>query len=592
MCKYLTVIAAIFLLILNACGDIAGLEPLSLPIDTLSLSPNEGLLSDDMANTANTYYSKPYRDAPHDFVQATIDQKAYRIFRPNHGLLHGLRKAALAINAATILSTSDSSLAPWIHAATDPRMKSYNQNFLQQLSFGLLMLRTGRESEKNDKYREYSYRSAENFAREAPKTGLFPRPKDVEDFIFAIQTVGDVAKCFDEVNGHYIYTKAHGCTSDRLNLYSFMYGVHHLDLRRMVGFSKNDIFTTTAQLFGLYKDGQPNINAEAIKKLWQLSGEYLRVTGDRDMDGMPPTHRLYKKPFYLLSNNPALARKRVEEVLKLSLAAAANQPGISAISKIVIAPADKNPNEIKLIIAEPKPTDIWYNYRARPEIDQVATAYPPDVVKKAKTPSLRFRPGTHMPWSLKAIPDKNKSLFNLADVVPDRIYEKASNKLFVEMYHGTTSDLLGSFKGAGGVRFDLGKGALGTGFYLTADLNEAKYYACERLKARRTTGKDIKAIVLVYGVETNNAVRGKYLPNIPLSDDITGAPLDPEIYFKRNANLYNQFAFFKNSDRFLKLFAIVELADGFSKSKDINDFDGMPKKLTPAVLSKEFYCNP
>jgi hypothetical protein len=206
-------------------------------------------------------------------------------------------------------------------------------------------------------------------------------------------------------------------------------------------------------------------------------------------------------------------------------------------------------------------------------------------VKKLRTQANT----THVPWTLKAEPAGPKGLFKLSDVVVDSYTDPNTKKRYVVMYHGTTSELLNVFK-ASDIRFDLGKGALGTGFYLTADINEAMYYACERLKERRLTDKTINGMVLVFGVEVNDLLKGKYLPNIPLSSDQTGDPLDPQIHFKRNGKLYNQFAFFSNAKKYIRLLRAIVYQDGFSKSNQINDFDGLPPK--PQLYSSpNFTCN-
>ncbi len=231
----------------------------------------------------------------------------------------------------------------------------------------------------------------------------------------------------------------------------------------------------------------------------------------------------------------------------------------------------------EIINSGPNENQEYYYYKQRPTNDEAASKYDPEILERSK--ELRFKPGNHLPFSLK--PAQNP--FSLPSVIPDRVKEEGGETQYVVMYHGTTSDVLDRFLNDG-IRFDVAKRtALGPGFYLAADPNEAKYYACERLKEliKSNPKSDARGMMLIVGVAAKPEVMGDVSPKILFSDS-KGAPLPTykDYMFKRNHNHYNQFVFFSNVGQYLKVFKIVVLEKGFYKSKGINDFDGLATNET------------
>lgn len=227
-----------------------------------------------------------------------------------------------------------------------------------------------------------------------------------------------------------------------------------------------------------------------------------------------------------------------------------------------------------IIEARADPNDPWFPYKSRPTKDQAeqAALYPREILDKI--PDMTMMGSSLVPWSFKGTPTGPKELVALSDIVVDKITDPGTGKTYRLMYHGTTSDLLPIFKeGAKAIRFDAATHvALGMGFYLTSSLNEAKAYACERLRERKRLQPNLQAIILVVGVEDKPEVKGKMSKTIHLSDNKTGAPLDQEIFFKRNHILYNQFSFFNNVS--LEILSIVILPPGFGRAHNIQDNDG------------------
>ncbi|MCA9508845.1 MAG: hypothetical protein KC505_10535 [Myxococcales bacterium] len=249
--------------------------------------------------------------------------------------------------------------------------------------------------------------------------------------------------------------------------------------------------------------------------------------------------------------------------------------------------------ELPLITyAQAMEADKWFPYIFRPDkfAAEKQGMYPPKVLDNI--PILTRTMVMHVPWTFVAQPQGPKALQKLVDLVPDRIEDSLTGKSYVKLYHGTTDDVLDIFKpGEKSIRFDVAvTRALGQGFYLTADPNEAKAYACMRLKERIKNNPNLKGMIVVMGVENKDFIEGKYSPQVHLSDDKTGEPFDNEIYFKRNSKMNNQFVFFKNTGPYLKMFEIVILPKGFGKSKSINDADGIDEANKNLAGASDFSC--
>lgn len=236
--------------------------------------------------------------------------------------------------------------------------------------------------------------------------------------------------------------------------------------------------------------------------------------------------------------------------------------------------------------------DPWFPYLFRPSLNEAnqKNLYPEEVLKKI--PALTRTKALHVPWTFSAQPEGPKELQKLVDLVPDRIIDPETGKRYIKLFHGTTDDIIDVFKpGEKAIRFDVAlTTALGQGFYLAADPNEAKAYACTRLKERVGKNPGLKGMMLVVGVLENDQIKGKFSPKANLSDDKTGEPLDSEIYFKRNSRLNNQFVFFSNTRPYLKMFEIVVLPKGFGRSNGIDDFDGLPEKDKNKASSNNYKC--
>jgi hypothetical protein len=559
---------------------------------------NQGhYLPQEAINLANPYYQAayPYK-AQLNVVSRKIGNTYYRVERPNHALLHAMRKAAFSSFSVEILRGTKYPAGTWIEYFSNPLSKFYNPNFVDQLAFGMLMLRTGRTSESNTRYKEDADLSAKYFLEVAPASGFFPNQKDLDDYEFAIKTIGDPSKCFDtNQRNESIYTDKRGCSVDRFYIYNWIYGIHHVDLRRMVGYTKDQVLGTISSYLSVN-----SINSPEIKSIWNYAGALLKATGDSDMDTPGSRWGVYADTFYILSKDPVAARAEIAGIHDPAIEQIRKSKNLPVVPPISTPPSTSTPpeppkDEVKIIFATNDKADPWFWYSLRPTETEAANnpLYSKESLAKNQE-WKRFPPKDHLPWSYLSPEEGDKKLQTLTKTVPDRWVDPVSGKRYVALYHGTTSDVMDIFKkGEKAVRFDVATNkVLGMGFYLAASLNEAKFYACARLKERKPQDPNLKAMIAVFGVEENDLIKGKFSPAANLSDDVTGAPYDPEIFFKRNSKLYNQFNFFNNTHPYLKLASLVILPEKFETSnlRLNSDNDGAPTRTMVERGAASFTC--
>lgn len=238
-----------------------------------------------------------------------------------------------------------------------------------------------------------------------------------------------------------------------------------------------------------------------------------------------------------------------------------------------------------VFVAEKNASDLWFPYVKRLLVNshEALLVYGKSFLDKLK--ALFGNNIDHVPWTLPPARDiGTDEAFKLKDIVPDRITDPQTGKRYIKLYHGTTDDLVKVFaSGAEAIRFDVAElTALGMGFYLAANINEAKYYACERLGHRKFQAPNMRGLLLVVGVLEDDVIQGKFADpdSIKLSDDKTGEALDPSIYFIRNRDRPSQFVFFKNAEKYLRIFDVITLPDGFGKAASRQDGDGLPVTST------------
>jgi hypothetical protein len=149
----------------------------------------------------------------------------------------------------------------------------------------------------------------------------------------------------------------------------------------------------------------------------------------------------------------------------------------------------------EIILAGATAADPWFGYVTRPTTEEAENnpVYSKDI-RARNQQYKKLPPNYYVPWTYIGPEEGQKKLQVLRDTVPDRLIDSKTGKRYVALYHGTTSDALEIFRqGVKEIRFDVATNkVLGMGFYLSASLNEAKFYACLRLGQRKRGKPNIR----------------------------------------------------------------------------------------------------
>ncbi len=243
----------------------------SATIKNLNISSD--FLTEAIIESANQFYNTPFTNAP----QEKVELNGITVFRPNHGITHGVRSAILTQDIVDLLlkKSDDSLLKTWLtnKMATDPE-------FRKKLSLIAITHRIGREDE-SDSFGDVSKRSRElagsvaAFKKVVENSGIKFSPSELEDYAEAIKLDG---KSDSQSN------------SDRSNLSHLLRGAHIIDLVRLNLNLDNDI-----------KSQVPQLTATDIKNLYLKEEKYLLSTGDLRHSGKGS----FNETFFKLSSTPA-----------------------------------------------------------------------------------------------------------------------------------------------------------------------------------------------------------------------------------------------------------------------------------------------
>lgn len=258
----------------------------------------------DEAKKVNKIYVKAYIDQPWQFIERYINNKLYRVERPNHGLPHALRKALLMraiVNELKKAPAANNPLAQWIQSFPPEELAKQ----MKKLLLAALYQRIGRESEINrrtasaeDKARfdQNMQNGALVFKKAAQESGLFKDDEEIQRYMDsymrdAIKDRGDYNRIF---------------TGETKFIDELLHTIHILDSRR-VNQDWNDIakkpeikderIRSLGHSLGFNKDLAP------VERLNDLSEKYLEITGDKDKFKGKTT---YSDIFFILSHDPDL----------------------------------------------------------------------------------------------------------------------------------------------------------------------------------------------------------------------------------------------------------------------------------------------
>lgn len=221
------------------------------------------------------YFCVQYTNKPCT-IKRSIKNVNYTVVRPNHGLHHGLRQSILSVKIANILVDDNPNhpMSQWILLE--------DNDFIFKLAMVAAFQRTGRQSEisKVDNpvlYEKYISDDVKNFSQQSRLyMDNFRSDEELQMFqnalLWPLYRSNKVPQCYVE---------------------TILSLSHKADLRRMLKFDCQKIL----KMIDNDLKGYPTSTTERI---WKISGEHLKATGDRDM----VSQKDYSDKFYLMSSDP------------------------------------------------------------------------------------------------------------------------------------------------------------------------------------------------------------------------------------------------------------------------------------------------
>jgi len=251
-----------------------------------------------IGSSAAKYFCKPYKDDKYNYIN--------NVYRPNHGLCHSIRQGFLSKDLIDHLyhSTIDNDIVKWIKKKVDTDKK-----FKTNIFFVSCFQRSGRQSEVSsldnlELYKQYEEQDICYFKEEAKN---YFTAIELEIYSEAIRwsTIQQ-----SKINSLYL--------SDVEYIRRIIHTAHLLDLRRICTFNiKRIIGSSVSELFGKHTINNNYIVYDKYYKelhiilcMWNQSGKYLYVTGDRDIVF---NKNYYSPVFFDISNDPS------KIILKLSI---------------------------------------------------------------------------------------------------------------------------------------------------------------------------------------------------------------------------------------------------------------------------------
>lgn len=243
---------------------------------------------------AAKYFLRPYTDSNYlSTINRTINGTKYIVYRPNHGLAHSLRQGFLARDIITlILRDENHPLKAWLQDKL-----SKDNKFAQKVAILSSFQRSGRRSEISSSenpelYAGYERSDRLNFIKSFSNLkGV--KCEDIEEIIkWSYALIWDSEIIKKDVEGK--------------NISMILKAAHMLDLRRITYFDKDRILSSVAEFLMVAP------TSYIIIKLWNQSGKYLYVSGDRDMEG---NRNEWSDRFFILQNDPATLYFRLRKCM-------------------------------------------------------------------------------------------------------------------------------------------------------------------------------------------------------------------------------------------------------------------------------------
>jgi hypothetical protein len=247
------------------------------------LGPSDQFLSEEMAEKAFPFYNRPYPHYPKSHASVLTDF-GITIYRPNHGIVNGIRKAAICRDIIDILMASPASdFQTWLRErlADDPK-------YFEKIDLAALMSRAGREDEEDVKVTPPEVRKREMvnggvyFKQVADSVGLKFSEEELSDFSKAIAIDGE---------------KSPDASENAYRITRLIHAAHMVELLRLGDYPTEVV-----------KEMVPDLSSWQINHLFKQDKIYLETTGDDRFD-----HGSYTEEFFWLSSHPDSAYGKVLE---------------------------------------------------------------------------------------------------------------------------------------------------------------------------------------------------------------------------------------------------------------------------------------
>jgi len=221
------------------------------------------------------YFQRPYEDSDYlSIIIAKINDIYYTVYKPNHGLAHSLRQGFLVRDIIKLLTSKNlwlineiekDNMFPIKVAILSSFQRSGRQSEISSSSDPLLY-----EKYENDDIKNFSYKMSSTpnpyFANSEINLWASALKWDCKNELHTIQEISKLIKA-----------------------------AHLLDLRRIPSFDPVRIKYEVSELLDITP------NSDVMDILWNQSGKYLNICGDRDL---VINKRDWSDRFFVLHQNP------------------------------------------------------------------------------------------------------------------------------------------------------------------------------------------------------------------------------------------------------------------------------------------------
>jgi hypothetical protein len=221
------------------------------------------------------YFQRSYKDDDYlSSISKKIDDKYYKVYRPNHGLAHSIRQGFLVRDILKLMIFENN----WLQ-------NKINEDSLFSIKLAILssFQRSGRQSEISSSDNQLLYEQYEN--------------DDVNNMIYTMSNIQNPYFDSKEIK---LWASAlkwanHNKSYEIQQISNLINAAHLLDLRRIHGFDATRIKYEISELLNI------TTNCNTMNLLWDQSGKYLNVCGDRDL---VINKNYWSNRFFILHQNP------------------------------------------------------------------------------------------------------------------------------------------------------------------------------------------------------------------------------------------------------------------------------------------------